>query len=381
MGRGQFVLTPHHSFFLTDSEGNADSRKTTQDESCLCTCSRCLCVLFEIPTALGSVGNSGCGIVTYDNIISKCTKRDAAAIQAVGEAQRTFNNGLYQRALILKKSADEGFSFVVPLKLLSPFFALDTIFPGKRIISLEFKLNSDPKNLILEADVSDRYSLVVTDINLSLAYVTYEPQLRISWYQILQNQKLIRDYECERTSHFTLLNTSKLHYLTNVLPYGIFPRALLICFITENQHAGCFDNRFVYKHFKLKSLQVFKNGVPHADNPRMTDMSLNDDLGLDSFFWYSNFLNVMGKKAKSVSYNKFHKDFFIFCIDLCGVPPHLMLDSSGEFRTLNLVTSGSIDLTIELTELVPTNLICKVIGLHHGICKFDESGEILEDDS
>ena len=345
---------------------------------CICDCSRCLCVLWALPGG----GNSGCGVASYDDIVKNelCKKRTAEEIKAVATAKKEFNEGLYERALLLKLSATNGFSFVVPMKMLSSFFGLETVFPAKRIISVDFKLNSNAKNLIIEPGVSDKYALVVTAINLDLSYVTFESSLRTSWYDTISQQKLLRSFECEKVNHLTLVKSSLVHYVPNVLPFGIFPRSLVFCLIEEPDHIGCHSNRFVYKPQKLKSIQIFKNGQALSQNDSMKNMNLDDTFGPNCFYWYNSFLKIMPKYAHTISYVKFCSEFFLFCIDLCAIPSHLMVDKITGERSLNLISSGAIDLALEFSQLPSENLIVKFIGYHTSICEFDASGEMLKDD-
>ena len=50
-------------FFPPDTIGNADSRNTVLDESCLCKCSRCYCIFYSVPT-----GNSQCGVMSLTEL-------------------------------------------------------------------------------------------------------------------------------------------------------------------------------------------------------------------------------------------------------------------------------------------------------------------------
>ena len=72
--------------------------------------------MFELPAGHHGV-EDGCGVMDYDDLTKKGKKRDAETIAKIMESDFKFNEGLYQRALMIMDSADDGFTFCIPLKI------------------------------------------------------------------------------------------------------------------------------------------------------------------------------------------------------------------------------------------------------------------------
>ena len=106
-------------------------------------------------------GNSECGIITLDDLEKKCTKRTAEEISAVIKEKNSFNQALYERAKMIKKSSSDGFELRVPLRYLSRFFDLDMVWPGKHLLSIELKMNPPSKTLIKEETMTDSYDVQI----------------------------------------------------------------------------------------------------------------------------------------------------------------------------------------------------------------------------
>ena len=373
---------------FADTEGNASSRNTTKDKDCFCSCARCMCTLISLPT--DTPGNaSGCGIATYSDLTNSaegnpCKKRTATEIQQIMIKKNQFNLGLFERAMMLKSPESNGeFTFIVPLKLLHSFFSLSTVYPQKRILSIEMELNPSSKTLITEPDVArpDSYDICLTSIYLDLSYVTFEANFRIKWMNLINESYLIRTYPCEKVTHHTLSKSSFFHYVPNIIPYGPFPSRLLLAFIKEPVHGGNHSNPFIYQHENIKSIQVYMNGVEHNDNPSMRDMDCSDQWGIHTFQWYSRFLKVMHKNAETVSFKRFFSEMYVFAIDLSSNPSHVMKDPITGARKLDLISSGALDIHFQFKSLPETNIVVKVIAFHTGVVKFDASGELIDDKS
>ena len=308
-----------------------------------------------------------------DDLEKKCTKRTAAEISAYVEEQKKFNKGLYERALLLKKG-DNGFELRIPLRYLSRFFDLDFVWPAKRLMSIELKLNPASKNLIKEDSMKDAYDIQIVKIDLDISYVTLEESIRRSWYNLLESEKMVRVFDSVRETHFALNANSSVYFLKNVCPFGIYPRFLTIFFQTEEIHLGKFKNSYHYSSMGVSGLEVYCNGNSHYLNPRLSKLSLDDVASPDVFFFYEKFLYLYPETARSVSLAQFHADFFLFCIDLTP------FDHNAPKDSLSLVTSGSIDLTIRMESENKKNLICYVHANHKSIVTVDVSGEILENE-
>ncbi len=57
-----------------------------------------------------------------------------------------------------------------------------------------------------------------------------------------------------------------------------------------------------------------------------------------------------------------------------------MKDSVTKERYLDLLTSGSLDINFQFSELPQDNLVVKIIALHTQVANFDASGELMSDD-
>ena len=312
-------------------------------------------------------------MVTIDDLEKKCTKRTAEEISALIDAKNKFNWGLYQRAMLLKKG-DDGFQARVPLRYLSRFFDLDMVWPAKRLLSIEMKLNPASKILIKEDSMKDSYDIQICKIELDLSYVTLEESIRRSWYNLLEQEKMIRVFDSVRETHFSLMANSSVYFLKNVCPFGIFPRFLTIFFQKEGVHLGKFLNSYHYSSMKISALEVYCNGSPHYLNMRMKSLDISNSTSPDVFFFYEKFLFLYPDTARSISLEQFYNDFFLFCIDLSPLDPSAGSDS------LSLVTSGSIDLTVKMSETNTTNLICFVHANHKSVISMDVTGEVLDAD-
>ena len=122
----------------------------------MCRCGRCMCLMFQVPT-----GNAACGSLDYAELIKNGIPRKAEDIAAIVTGMKNFNDGLYERALILTTARSEGVEFCVPLYMLIPFFGLDAILPQKRIIDLVFERNPASKVIIKPTSDESSYDLKV----------------------------------------------------------------------------------------------------------------------------------------------------------------------------------------------------------------------------
>ena len=68
----------HTMGYRQDSELNADSASTKQDEMCQCDCGRCICNLIF----LSGTGPGLCGVKGYDDILTDGKKLTAAEVKA-----------------------------------------------------------------------------------------------------------------------------------------------------------------------------------------------------------------------------------------------------------------------------------------------------------
>lgn len=283
------------------------------------------------------------------------------------------NLGLYDRAMYLKKCANNGsITFRINLGLLLKFFQLKCIYPIKRVVTLDLKLHSDNKILIKPSSDTSKYSLHVTDISLSLMMVTFENSIRVLWYQTLDKEKLIRSLEVEKEFHFTLPKTTKTHYLGNMFSFARTPKKIFFTLTPETSFLGDHGPRHIFKHHDLKHICLTKNGVNHHTSGRTSDMDLSDPMGSDALFWYSSFLSCT--KSKTLSFERFYHELFVFSYNLDPNPLHLMTNESSK-DNLGLVSSGTIDASISFKENPSTNLILIVTVFFDTLISFNASGE------
>ena len=122
----------------------------------MCLCGRCMCLMFELPT-----GSAACGSLDYAGLIANGIKRKPEDVAAIVARMKKYNDGLYERALVLTTGRSEGVEFCVPLYMLIPFFGLDAILPQKRIIDLVFERNPASKVIIKPTSDESSYDLKV----------------------------------------------------------------------------------------------------------------------------------------------------------------------------------------------------------------------------
>ena len=329
---------------------------------------------YKLPTE--SQNNSGCGTAVLAEMAKSATVRTADEIEALETKMKNFNEGSYERALILKESATGGFTFLVNLSLLHHFFNLDILYPQKRLVSIELKLNDPSKTLIKAASDTEKYRLSVVEAHLDLSYVTLEAAIRSRYYELISQENLMRTYPLTRETHFSLKSGMKIYYLPQCTAYGQSANFLTILLTEEESHIGNYSNRYVYKPHDLKTLNLFRNGGPHWLNAHMSGMDLSRKTSKHVYHLYKEFLSMYPKTAESVSLSKFFSDFFIFCVDLTAVPPEMRKQDDGK-QNLSLITSTSLDLSLEFNKATTKNLIVHVISNHYSVASFGPTGEII----
>ena len=112
--------------------------------------------MFELPT-----GSAACGSLDYAGLLANGIKRKPEDVAAIVARMKKYNDGLYERALVLTTGRSEGVEFCVPLYMLIPFFGLDAILPQKRIIDLVFERNPASKVIIKPTSDESSYDLKV----------------------------------------------------------------------------------------------------------------------------------------------------------------------------------------------------------------------------
>lgn len=76
--------------YRQDTDGKSSCRLTTFDRPCLCKCSRCLCVQFEIPA-----GTAACGSLSFDDTTKRGKPRTTDQIVKIMEKVNNYNEGMF----------------------------------------------------------------------------------------------------------------------------------------------------------------------------------------------------------------------------------------------------------------------------------------------
>ena len=350
--------------YRKDTEGTTKSQSSSSDRSCICHCSRCLCVLFEAPNA----GSSGCGAAPYETIIT-WKKRTAVQVKAITDALASYNDGLYQRANYVRMSSTgAGFALRVPLRYLHTFFALPMLWPAKRLLNFELRLSPSAKTLIKDDTVSADCSLHIIAASLDISYVVLESSIRSAWYSTVHRESIVRTYPSVRETHFTLQKNSTSYQLQNIIPFGHLPRFFTLVMNTEKAHVGDYSPRFCYMHRDLVGVQVFTNGSPWYDCNRTKKLDFKWMDGADTNYFYHKFLRCFPKNARHVSLKRFHSEFFVLCFDIAP----LFTDDQ-----LSLVTNATVDIQLEFKQALTENLILYVHAYRQAIIKVGEEGDIV----
>ena len=264
----------------------------------------------------------------------------------------------------------------VPLHMLSSFFKLDFLYPQKRVLALDLQLSPSKKTLILGPDDDTKVKLVVRKIELSLQYAELEPTLRSKWYESIEESNLTRVFPTYFTSHRSIKKGLEQEFLPALMPFGILPDSISIVFMKESTHVGNFQNSFCYKNNDVKSMKLYKNGIPHYLNQESGGTEIKKDSN-HHFLWYNEYLKCYGSKATSVDTGRFYHDLFVFTFYLSAVSVTWETDKNDDTPKLNLYTAGTIDLEVTFANQVPHNLIVCAIGYRNAVATFDADGEIV----
>ena len=315
----------------------------------------------------------GCGIATKTQLDTKGKERSQQDIQKLKALDEQWNEGLYERATILKKSTTSSFEFFVPLKLLNRFFSLNMMYPQKKLMVCVLNLNTPAKMFIKPDTMTSKYTLEITAANLIFNYYCLESNFRSQYYSLINERSLTRVLKYQKQTHFNVPKNTQVLFLPNIILFGMLPESLVIHFVSEKNHLGSHSNRFAFHHYGLKSIELFVNGQNHNKNQFTRDMDLNDRWSLCVRQWYESFLAVFPKSAREIPLQVFHDDMFLFCYDLYPK------DSHHEYQDLSLLTSGTCDVNLCFSKQLDTDLIMYVQSTHSKVYNFGAMGEFLND--
>ena len=243
-------------------------------------------------------------------------------------------------------------------------------------MAFEVRLQCDSKVIVKPDKFTDTYSLSIAKIHLIMHYVNLEPLIRSSWYDNIESNGLIRSFKYHRTSQYTLAKGQKSFFLNNCLSFSAMPHHLSLIFVREKLYNGDFKTPYVYNHQNVKTINLFQGGLAHRDNAMMTDMVLSNADSYSCWFLYNRFCRLMCGGYPNVTYAQFYSHMFVFTFDLSLMPTH-MVDTPPS--PIDLVTSGSIDINIQMSEALTENFVIELTAYHTGIVGFDASGDIRDD--
>ena len=254
------------------------------------------------------------------------------------------------------------------------FFALDTLWPCKRVMAFEIRLQCDSKVIVKPDSFTDTYTLSIAQINLIMHYVNLEPLIRSRWYEDIERNGLVRSFKYNRTAQFTLASGQKSFFLNNCLSFSAMPHHLTLIFVREKVYNGAFKTPYVYKHENVKTIHLFQGGIAHRNNSQMSDMDLTNSDSYCGWFLYNQFCKLMCKGAyPTVTYAEFYSHMFVYTFDLSLMPSHMVEQPP---KPLDLITSGSVDIHITFNNALTENYVIELSAYHTGIVAFDASGDI-----
>ena len=279
--------------------------------------------------------------------------------------------GVHQRALILKESADGTFSFSVPLSFLNRFFKLDILYPQKKLMVLVLNINPEAKFLIKSDSQTSNYTFEITEANVKLNYYSLESSFRSQWYSLINSQSILRVLPFKKETHFTISKGITVIWLPGITTYGILPESLIIFLVTAKAHVGEHKNRYAFHPWGVKSMQLMVGGGNHFQNGLFTNMDLSKKSSPHVKIWYENFLKIFPKTAEDISLEIFFHDFFLYCFEIYP------RDNSTKYGDLSLLTTGSCDLSLHFKEPLKQDLVLYTLACHNMPIRINPLGLLL----
>ena len=274
---------------------------------------------------------------------------------------------------------------ITNLGMLHPFFRLPIYYPERQLLNFELSLKDDSKILVVKDgnDSTIKYKLTVESICLRLRYATFESRLREKWLGAISNLGLRRNLIIPKSVHFNIKASSQTARFSSIFNFSILPSSLTVHFCLEKCHLGTFkDTNLCFKHFDLKSIKLFKSGVPFNSNNRTCDMDVSKINGLDHYYWYDQFVRCFGPKSADFSLEAFHEDMFIYCFNLSNHPrigdDYGILEDPSE-RKLSLLQGANLDIEVVFKQSLPSNTLIFFTGWYDVISSFSPDGEVLDD--
>ena len=297
--------------------------------------------------------------------------RNAEEIKALQKLDQSLCHGIYNRAKILKLSADNGFTFQVPLRYLHRLFQLDILYPQKKLMSLVMHVNPPEKMLIKPDSNKSNFTFEITNAQVKLNYFSLEASFRSSWYSLISQQQIIRVLPYRKETHFTLAKGLSTIFIPSVTVFGALPESIIFVLVKADCHNGNFKNRYAFYPWGLKAIQLMVSGANHVQNSLTTSMDLSKQYNLDVKMWYDNFLSIFPETAQEITLEIFFNDFFIFCYE---ISPR---DKSSKFGDLSLLTSGTCDVSLHFDKQLQYEMILYCFATHHLPIRIDPLGNLL----
>ena len=279
--------------------------------------------------------------------------------------------GVYQRALILKESADGTFSFSIPLSFLNRFFQLDILYPQKKLMVLVLNINPEAKFLIKSDTQKSTYTFEISKAQIILNYYSLESSFRSQWYSLINSQNIVRVLPFKKETHFTISKGTTVIWLPGVTVYGVLPESVILFLVSAKSHVGEYKNCYAFHPWGLKAIQLMVSGGHHFQNCQTTNMDLSKKNSLSVKMWYENFLRIFPKTAEEITLEIFFHDFFLYCYEIYP------RDNSTQYGDLSLLTSGACDLNLHFEKPLKEDLVLYCLACHNMPIRIDPLGLLL----
>ena len=320
-----------------------------------------------------------CDPIKYDALIAK-PNLEVPAIKKNAADRAKLNKGLYFRARMLAKSATRTVDTITPLRYLHPFFNLRAFYPHRNMLGLKLQLKPDNCILILAdgENATEKYKLTVKECWLQLRYGVFEDQVRNMWLDKINTLGLRRNIQTFKSVQLPIPKSSRNWRFNSLFNFSVCPQSLLLYFVTEKTAKGDYqNNRYVYKHFDLDSIKIYKSGVPLLINPLYNNMQLKSKYGYFHYHFYQNMLQMFGPSAADITMASFYKDAYVFSFNLAQNPRYgtdYGITSDPADRKLSYLEGANLDMDVVFAEPLPENVMACFTGVYDLWISLDANG-------
>ena len=324
-----------------------------------------------------------CDPIKYDILVAK-PDLTVAAIKENSGKRAKFNKGLYFRSRMLAKSSSRTVDTITPLRYLHPFFKLRAFYPHRNMLGLKFQLKPDSCILILDngEGATEKFKLTVKECWLELRYGVFEDQVRSMWLEKINLLGLRRNVQTFKTVQLPIPKGSLNWRFNSLFNFSVCPQSLMLYFVLENTAKGDYkNNRYVYKHFNLDSLKIYKSGIPLLINPLYNNMKLSSKYGYFHYHFYQNMQQLFGPSAADVTMDSFYKDAYVFCFNLAQNPRYgtdYGVTRDPAERKLSYLEGANLDMDVVFSVALPENVIACFTGVYDLWISMDANGAPIE---